>query len=67
MEIFFRIFINTKKGGRLYLKADKGNSCKWDKKEHAIWFCTYNEAKTFCERYFKNFKNYNIEEFEYSI
>lgn len=67
MEIFFRIFMNTKFNGKLYLRADKGNSCKWDKKSKAIWFNTYSEAEKFCKQYFKNFNNYQIEEFEYNI
>lgn len=63
-EVFFRITMKTQSGKKLYLKAGTGKSCKWDfNKNEAIWFETLNQTKNFADTYFKNFKNYNIEEF----
>ena len=68
LEDFWRVIMKTKTGLKLYLKAGKGNSCSWDKDwSDAIWFQTENDAKNFCKNYFKNFKNYEIENFKYMI
>lgn len=64
-EIFYRVTMTTYNGKKLYLKADTIN-CTWEfSNKDAIWFETEKEAKEFCNKYFKNFKNYEIEEFEY--
>lgn len=72
-EIFYRIVMKTKSGKKLYLKCtdiytnDKIR-CEWEfSSENAIWFDTDTQAEKFCNMYFKNFKNYEIEEFEYCI
>ncbi len=63
-NIFFRIITRTQSGKKLYLKAGVGKSCKWDfNKNEAIWFDTLNQAEKFADTYFKNFRNYIIEEF----
>ena len=67
-EIFYEITMNTKGGKPLHLAADNGNSCKWVfDRTNSIWFNTLEEAQKFAKQYFKNFKNYNIEEFCYFI
>ena len=71
-EYFYRIVMNTLSGKKLYLKAgkcigDKMN-CEWEfTNENAIWFDTHKEAENFAKDYFKNFKEYKIEEFSYII
>lgn len=63
-EVFFRIITKTRSDKTLYLKAGEGKSCKWDfDKNEAIWFNTFSQAEKFANTYFKNFKNYIIQEF----
>ena len=67
MEIFSRVYMELKTGKKLYLVAGVGKSCKWGDKENAIWFDTEKEALDFCNGYFKNFRDFKVENFEYSI
>lgn len=68
LKDFCRVIMKTKSGLKLYLKAGKGNACSWDKDwTDAIWFQTEKDAQDFCKKYFKNFKNYEIEVFKYAI
>lgn len=65
---FVVIYSKTKKNKKIYLQADKGESCKWTfLKNEAIWFETEQQAEQFGNHYFKNFKNWNLESFTYSI
>lgn len=66
-DIFYVVTMKTCNNKKLYLACDIGNSCKWifDKSE-ACWYNTYKEAEDFCKSYFKNFKNYIIESFNYN-
>lgn len=73
-DIFYRIIMKTKAGRKLYLcenswygkNAEKIN-CKWEfTKANALWFETKEDAINFCKDYFKNFDNYEIEDFVYS-
>lgn len=65
---FILLTMKTKNGKKLYLKEGKGKSFEWtfDKKQ-ALWFCTLEEIKEFADNYFKNFKNYSFEDFDYYI
>lgn len=72
-EIFYRVIMKTKTGKKLYLICtniypnDKVR-CTWEfDDENAIWFDTDTQAEKFCKMYFKNFNEYEIEEFEYCI
>ena len=66
-DVFYVITMKTSNGKKLYLACDIGNSCKWIfNKSEACWYNTYKEAEDFCKSYFKNFKNYIIESFNYS-
>ncbi len=73
LEIFYRIIMKTKAGRKLYLKCTNIFSngiikCEWDfSSEDVIWFETDTQAEKFCAMYFKNFKDYEIEEFKYYI
>lgn len=74
-ETFYRIIMKTITGKKLYLRENKwygkneeNINCSWEfTSENALWFETYKEAEDFCKRYFKNFKNYEIEDFEFYI
>jgi hypothetical protein len=72
-DVFYRVTMKTKGGKKLYLcenswygkNAEKIN-CKWEfTKANALWFETKREAERFCKEYFKNFDNYEIEDFIY--
>lgn len=75
LETFYRIIMRTYNGKKLYLKENKwygkneeNINCSWDfDSSNAIWFENEKEANNFCKSYFKNFKGYEIEEFEYYI
>ena len=61
---FYRIIMKTYDNKKLYLKDGIGNSCEWTFNKHdAIWFETEKEAQIFAKKYFKNFNNYEIENF----
>lgn len=64
-EYFSIITMKTKTGKILYAKAGHGKSIEWtfDKKD-AIWFQSEADAKNFCKEYFKNFKDYEIQNIE---
>ena len=65
MEEFYVIAMNNKK---LYLGCtEKEKAMKWTNLEEACWFNTYSEAEKFAQNYFKNFKNYFVYSFNYSI
>lgn len=62
-DLFYVVTMKTRTDKTLYLASDYGDSCKWIfDKDEAIWFETYSEAKDFCEKYFKDFRDYIIEE-----
>lgn len=72
-EIFYRVIMKTKTEKKLYLRCadiysnDKVR-CEWEfSSENAIWFDTEQDAERFCKSYFKNFTNYEIEEFEQNL
>jgi hypothetical protein len=64
----------TKGGKKLYLQHDKDiiknkkvvkEIFKWSfDRSEATWFEDYERADDFCKGYFKNFTDYNIEEFD---
>ncbi len=63
-DLFYVITMISGTNTKLYLASDIGNKCKWIfDREEAIWFETYTEAKDFCNKYFKNFSDYIIEDF----
>ena len=72
-ECFFRIIMRAKTGKKLYLKEDhlygknkEKVNCSWSLSwQDCIWFKTEQDAKDFANNYFKNFKNYEVEGFEY--
>lgn len=67
-DLFSRIIMKTRDGRKLYLKDGIGNSKEWTfNLEEAIWFDTRSEAEKFAKGYFKSFKNYEIEDFEYTF
>lgn len=69
--VFYRIIMHTYNGKTLYLaentwygKNEEKINCSWDfSYKNALWFETYKEAEDFAKDYFKNFTNYEIEEF----
>ena len=74
LEIFYRVIMRTNTGRKLYLRCtdmyanNEKVLCAWEfSNENAIWFNTDTEAERFCKMYFKNFKNYEIEEFKVYI
>ena len=61
---YYRIIMKTYDGKKLYLKDGVGKSCEWTfNKQEALWFETNKEAEDFAKQYFKNFSNYEIEDF----
>lgn len=55
-------------GKKLYLGCTNNvHSMKWTTLDDACWFNTYSEAERFAKDYFKNFKNYQIYSFSYSM
>lgn len=63
-RIFYRITMKTYDNKKLYLKASIGNSCEWTfNRQDAIWFESDKDAQEFASKYFKNFSNYEIEQF----
>ncbi len=73
-DIFYRITMKTKGGKKLYLcenswygKNGEKINCRWEfTKANALWFETEKDAQDFCKDYFKNFTNYEIENFVYA-
>ena len=64
-DIFYRITMKTKGGKKLYLCENF--NCKWEfTKANVLWFETEKDAQDFCKDYFKNFTNYEIENFVYA-
>lgn len=62
-EVFYVITMQTYDGRRLYLKSDDAYKKEWTfNKGEAIWFETYTEAEAFANKWFKNFKNWEIRE-----
>jgi len=65
-ETWFVITMNTKNGKKIYLKEGIGNSYEWTfDREQAIWFEFEDKAKEFANSYFKSFKNWFVEDFDY--
>ena len=70
---FYRIVMKTSAGKKLYLcenhwygHNEEKINCKWEfSTENALWFETEKDAQKFCNGYFKNFKNYEIEVFSH--
>lgn len=60
---FFVITMLVGNKHKVYLGADSTNDKRmiWTTKDESVWFESEKDAKDFAEHYFKNFKNYNIE------
>lgn len=75
VESFYRIIMRAKSGKKLYLKEDhwygknyEKINCAWSPtSQECLWFETEKDAKEFAEKYFTNFKNYEIEGFDYAM
>lgn len=66
MYNWYIIAMKTKSEKTIYLKEGKGNNLEWtfDKNE-GIWFEFKEQAEKLAKKYFKDFDNWFIEEFEY--
>lgn len=61
-DYFTIVTMKTKTNKTLFLMEGQGKTCSWTfDKEEAIWFPNEAEAEKFCKKYFKNFKDYEIE------
>ena len=66
-NIFYAIVMKTKTDKKIYLKEGKNNNYEWTfDRDECIWFETDTQAKEFSNNYFKNFKNWFVEKFEYN-
>ena len=66
-EQFSLITTQTKNGKTIYLE-EQGNTFGWTFNcNNALWFNTHDEAKKFAESYFKNFKNWEVKEINYTL
>lgn len=69
-DTFYLVAMTTKNGKTLYLKASDGysNQFEWTfDLQEGMWFPTEYETEQFAKKYFKNFKNWFIKEYEFSM
>lgn len=66
MDIFYIICMKCRNNHIAYLAEGKGNASNWIfNKSEAYWFETEKEAREYANIYFKNFKDWFIEELTY--